>query len=279
MATWQGDFGRGISTGSGVFSAPGANPCVLDGPVPVSTATGSGLLFPKFRLGMTIQGDYGADFIYAKLVLAAATDLLPGQWYFIDENFLLTLGSATNASNTLSYETGILNVFANQQAAGTYYAWLHRAGHASVSALAGSVATGAAETSATAGNMKFPATATVGQKSITTATAFVASSGVTFTGNTVSGSPYITNVVSLIPGGAITDLQLGQVITGTNLPANAIVAGIDAIGGKWRIAIGTNTAATYTTLQNATGTATGTTFTVTSHVSANIYWPTLTKQN
>ena len=68
-------------------------------------------------------------------------------------------------------------------------------------------------------------------------------------------------------------------ITGTNLPANSIVAGIDSVGGKWRIAIGTNTAATYTTLQNATGTATATVFTVTSHVTANLYWPTITKQN
>lgn len=279
MTVFQGDFGRGISTGSGVWSDPGANPCIAYGPVPGSGTTGTGIPFPNFRVGTTINGSEGAEFVLCKLVLAAVTDLLPGQGYFWDAQFTATLFSGTNASNILSDEVGILNVFGPNTAAGAYYVWLQRAGHASVMAIAGSVATGLGETTATAGSLKFPASATASQKSAGPLTAFVASSGVTFTGNTTNGSPYILNVVSAMTGGGITDLQLGQTITGTNLPANSVIASIDSLGGKWRIGIGTGTATNYQTLQNATGTAAGTTFTVTSHVTANVFWPTLNKQN
>ena len=279
---FQGDFGTGQPTGSGVFSDLGANPCRAYGPVPTSGTTGNGILLPPYRVGSVINGDAGSEFILCKLILASATDLLPGQVYFINESFALTLLSTTNANNLINCEVGVLNVWYPQCPAGTYYVWLQRAGHCSVQAIAGSVANGFGETNAsTAGALKFPASATAGQKSVSPSSGFVASSGVTFTGNTVNGSPYITNVVTATatPLNPIEDLQVGQVITGTNLPSNAIIAAIDRQGSGWRITIGTNTAGSYNVLQNCTGTATGTTFTVTSHVTANLYWPTLFKQN
>lgn len=272
MAVWQGDFGKGVSTGSGVWSDAGANPCVLYGPVPAAGVSGQGLVQPQFRVGMVIDGDLGSEFVYAKLVLSGTTDLLPGQGYFLDKDFTATLISATNGNNTLQAEVAILNVWGPGTAAGTYYGWFQRAGHASVASVAGSVATGSGETGAAAGQFKFPAAVTVGQKSAGPMTALTASSGTTFSGTTVSGSPYITGIA------AITDLQLGQVITGTGLPANAIIAAIDKQANGWRVTIGTNTAGSYSVLQNATASGTNT-FTVTSHVVANIYWPTLNKQN
>lgn len=282
---WQGDFGKGIDTGSGVFSDLGANPCIAY-PLQATAASTTGLGIstgvpqPSMKLGMVINGDSGSEFIYAKLVLASTTDLLPGQGYFMNSAFTATLTSGTNASNILNAELGVLNVWFPGAPAGTYYIWLQRAGHASVQAAAASVATGSAETvSGTAGQFKFPTSVTVGQKSALPFTAYTASSGTTFTGTTTSGSPYITNVVSASAGGGVDDLQLGQVITGTNLPSNSIIAAIDKVGGTWRITIGTNTAGSYSVLQNATGSASGTTFTVTSHVVANVYWPTLVKQN
>lgn len=273
MTVWQGDFGKGQNSGSGVWSDPGVNPCVLYGPAPAAGVSGQGVLNPPFRVGSVITGDIGSEFILGKLTLAGVTDLLPGQSYFIDKDFNLTLFSATNGSNVLNAEAGILNVWSPQTAVGTYYAWLQRAGHASVMAIAGSVSTGSAETCGTAGSVKFPASATASQKSVGPETAFVASSGVTFTATTTNGSPTLTNVSS------ITDLQLGQVITGTGLPANAIIAAIRKTGNTWSIDIGTNTAGSYATLQNCTATANTITMTVTSHVTANLYWPTLNKQN
>ena len=282
-ACWTGDFGKGAPTGSGVWSDPGANPCILYGPQVAAGVSNQGIPQPTWKLGMIVSGDLGAEFVYAKLVLASTTDLLPGQGYFLDKDFNATLVSGTNATNILNAEVGVLNVWGPNTPAGTYFCWLQRAGHASVQAAAASVATGSAETvSGVNGQFKFPTSVTVGQKNALPFTAYSASSSISFTGNTVSGSPYITGVVSATTGSTnnpLDDLQVGQVITGTNLPANAIIAAIDRQGSGWRITIGTNTAGSYQVSQNATGTASGTTFTVTSHVTANVYWPTLVKQN
>jgi hypothetical protein len=281
-AVWTGDFGTGQPTGSGVWSDPGVNPCKLHGPLPTAGTTGNGVLLPPFKLGMIVDGDLGAEFVLGKLVLASTTDLLPGQGYFLDKDFNLTLTSGTNASNVLNAEVGVLNVWGPQTPAGTYWAWIQRAGHCSVQAAASSAATGSAETvSGVSGQFKFPTTATSGQKNALPMTAYNGSSAVTFTGNTTSGSPYITGVVSVSGGAAnpLDDLQVGQVITGTGLPANAIIAAIDKQGSGWRVTIGTNTAGSYNVLQNATASGSGVTFTVTSHLTANVYWPTFVKQN
>lgn len=277
---WQGDFGKGIPTGSGVWSDPGANPCVLYGPTIAAGVASQGIPAQQFRLGMTMNGDYGAEFVFCKLVLAGTTDLLPGDCYFYDVNFGLTLFSATNALNLIGMEVGVGQVFAPATVAGTYFLWIQRAGRASIRAIAGSVLNGKGETNATtAGTMKFPAAATAGQKSASPVQGFVASSGVTFTGTTVSGSPYITAVVSAMTGGGVTDLVPGQTITGAGLPANSCIAAIDKQGTGWRVTIGTSTTGAQSTAQNATASAAGVTFTVTTHVTGNLYWATLAVQN
>jgi hypothetical protein len=277
---WQGDFGKGQPTGSGVWSDPGANPCVLYA-VPSTTAPtgGLGIPAPQWKLGMTINGDTGSEFVFCKLVLGATTDLLPGQAYQYDENFTATL--LTTANSVLNYEFGVCNVWAPQAVAGTYYIWVQRAGHCAVQAAAASIATGQAETTATAGVLKFLASAshTAGTKSTQGLTAFGASSSITFTGTTVSGSPYITAVASGNAASVLADLQVGMVFTGTGAPANSIIAAITRTGNTWQITIGTNTAGSYSTLQNATASNSAVTFTVTSHVAANVYWPTLLTQN
>jgi len=279
---WQGDFGKGIPTGSGIWSDPGANPCLLYGPAPAAGVSNQGLPVPQWRLGMVLSGDYGAEFVFVKLTLSGTTDLLPGDCYFLDGNFNATLFSTTNANNTINAEVGVGQVFAPATVAGTYYLWLQRAGRAAIRAIAASLANGSGETNATtAGTMKFPAAAspTAGQKSAGPASAVVASSGLTFTANTVNGSPYLTAVASASSGGGVTDLVPGMTITGTGLPANSCIASIDKQGTGWRITIGTSTTGNQSTAQNATANGTAVTFTVTTHVSANLYWPTLNKQN
>jgi hypothetical protein len=275
---WQGDFGKGVSTGSGVFSEPGANPCLLYGPLPTAGMTSGGMINPQWKLGMVIEGDSGAEFIFCKLVLGSVTDLLPGQVYEWDENFNLTL--LTTANSVLNEEVGVLNVWAPQTAAGTYYGWVQRAGHAAVQAAGASIATGQAETTTTAGQVKFLAASshTAGSKSTDGITSFGASSSISFTGNTTSGSPYISNVVSSAAGGGITDLTLGMAFSMAGF-TNAIIAGVDKQGGQWRILVGTNTGGSYATNQNATATATAAVGTVTSHVVANVFWPQLKAQN
>ena len=237
MTVYQGDFGKGVATGSGVWSDPGANPCILYGPQVAAGLSSNGAPLPNWRPGMVVSGDVGAEFVYAKLALASVTDLLPGQAYQLDKDYNATL--LTTANSVLNQEVVILNVWAPQTPVGAYFGWFQRAGRASVQAAAASVATGFGETTATAGQLKFPATPTAGQKSVSPTSGYQASSGITFTGNTAAGSSTITGVTS------INDLQLGQVITGANLPANAIVAAIRRSGGGWSIDIGTNTAGSY----------------------------------
>lgn len=280
--TWQGDFGKGVSTGSGVWSDPGANPCVLYAvPSTTSPTSGLGVPAPQFRVGMVVTGDLGTEFVYGKLVLAAIADVLPGQAYEFDENYNATL--LTTANSVLNAELVVLNVWYPQAPIGTYYGWFQRAGRAAVQAAAASITNAQAETTATAGQLKFLASAghTAGTKSTQSATSMGASSSIQFTGATTNGSPYITNVASTNALGGITDLQVGQVITGANLPANSMIAAIDKMGpgNGWRITIGTNTAGSYSTLQNATASAAGTTFTVTNMVVVNLCWATLQTQN
>ena len=275
---WQGDFGKGVGSGSGVWSDPGVNPCVLA--APPAAGSGSGVPQPQFRLGMVVNGDYGSEFVLCKLTLAGTTDLLPGDCYFLDGAYNLTLFSTTNANNVIGAQVAVGQAFAPATPAGTYYLWAQRAGSAIVRAIAASVANGQGETNATtAGTMKFPAAATAGQKSAGPAQGIVASSGVTFSGATTTGSPYITAVASASSGGGATDLVPGMTITGAGLPANACIASIDKAGGQWRVTIGTATAGNHSVAQNATATGSGVTFTVTTHVPAVLYWPTLNKQN
>jgi hypothetical protein len=274
---WQGDFGKGVATGSGVYSEMGANPCLLyQATSAASPSTGYGVPQPQWRPGMIVEGDRASEFVFCQLVLASATDLLPGQVYEWDENYNLTL--LTTANGVLNAEFGVLNVWAPQTPAGTYYCWVQRAGHAAVQAAASSIATGQAETTATAGQVKFLNTHTSGTKSTDGLTAFGASSSISFTGNTTSGSPYITNVVSGNSASGVADLTVGMAFTMAGF-TNAIVAAIDKQGSGWRITVGTNTAGSYSTLQNATATASAVSATVTSHVVANVYWPQLKTQN
>lgn len=281
---WQGDFGTGQPTGSGIWSDPGANPCILYGPASAAGVSNQGVPLPNWKLGMTINGDTGAEFVYCRFVAAGAPDLIPGQAYFWDENFNATIQSATVASNLTNAEVGLMQVFFPAVPNGTYFAWLQRAGHAAISAVAASVANGFGETNAaTAGALKFVATPTVGQRSVLPSGAFGASSSITFTANSLNGSPTLSNVISQVSlngaVGGITDLVPGMTITGTGLPANSCIAAIRKTGNNWAIDIGTATAGAQKTLQNATATNTATTFTVTSHVAGNMYWPTYSKTN
>ena len=276
--TWQGDFGKGIETGSGTFSEMGANPCSL---YVVPVAGSSSIIQPQFKLGQRIFGSQATEWIYARLVLAVTTDLLPGDVYQLDENWLLT--KLTTAAALLNYEVGVGAVYAPATVAGTYYLWVAVKGHMIVRAAASSLISGMAETTTTAGQVKFLTSHTGGSLTVGPLAALQASSNITFTGNTVSGSPTISAVASQISVngavGGITDLALGATFTGTNAPSNACISAIRQTGTTWAIDIGTATTGAQNTLQNASGTATGTTFTLTTVLQAAVNDPTVTTQN
>ena len=75
---WQGDFGKGVPTGSGVWSDPGVNPCLVYGPVPAAGISDNGIAFPSQRLGEPKRvGDAIALFL-AQLHGAPALDVKRG---------------------------------------------------------------------------------------------------------------------------------------------------------------------------------------------------------
>lgn len=78
------------------------------------------------------------------------------------------------------------------------------------------------------------------------------STGVTRTGNTTSASNILTNISS------VAGLSIGMKVTGTNVPAGSVIT-----------AIGTTT---ITLSQQASGTASGTTFTLTGNLIAQQYY-------
>jgi hypothetical protein len=266
MTNYLGKFG------SGTYGDPGSDPTVLQGPTPASGTTGNGLLYPPMRLGTTMTGSEGTEFVLCKLVLAALTDMLPGEVYQWDREYLAT--RLTTATGVLNQEAGVGMVFSNQQAVGTYYIWLARAGHLPIRAAAASVATGYGESTATAGVLKFPASATASAFSVSPTSVYVASAGVTFTATTTNGSPTLTNISQT----GIKDLALGAAIAGTGIPANANICAIRQTGSTFAIDIGTTTAAALTTLQNATASG-SITVTATLTLPANVSWPTLNKLN
>lgn len=280
---WQGDFGAGVPTSSGIYEA-GISPYTLYGPV-VAGASGviGGIPQIPFRLGTVVQGDLDTEFVLCRWVPAATTDLVPGLAFILDENYTATLSLTSGIVLNAPVAFGM--VMKPAVLAGTYYIWLARAGRLAVRAAASSIATGMGETSATAGVLKFLNSHTGSTATVGPCSAFAASSNITFKADTVNGSPIIQNLASQISingvVGGITDLVPGMVITGTGMPSNAIIAFIDqkGPGGTYRAGIGTNTTGNQLVAQNATATNLQTTLTVTSHVQALVYWPTLTTQN
>lgn len=290
MALFQGDFGKGVTTASGIYGDPGVNPWILYGPTPSTTtvmasSTGYGsnaIPQVQFRVGTVSPGDYETEWVFCRLAVAGPVDYLPGQVFVVDENFNASLATTTTAATNKNLNAMVGYVYAPATATGTFYLWLARAGNLAVQAAGSSLANGQAESTATGGQVKFLVTHTAATWTLSPLTAYGASSSITFKADTVNGSPVLSNLTSQVTGplggtGGITDLIPGMVITGTGMPSNAIISAIDKAGpgGSYRAFIGTNTTGAMFTSQNATATNLQTTLTVTNIVAAKVMWPTV----
>jgi hypothetical protein len=269
MGFWQGDFGTGAPTGSGVNEPAGVNPCLYYGPVTAAGVSNGGTPQPIFRLGTVAKGTEESEFVFCKLVLATATDLLPGQAYGIDNDYTMTL--LTTTADLLGGQVVFAQVFANALAAGTYYIWAQRAGHAAVQAASGTVIGGTGQTGATGGALSFPATGGNATMQVEPARAVIADAGFTFTGDTVSGTPTIKNVSS------IKNLTRGTLIAGTGIPATTAIGGIRKVANSWWIDMVLSTTGNLTTARNATATNATVTVTATGTLPAVINRPLQTK--
>jgi hypothetical protein len=232
------------------FTEAGANPFAVDGPV--SGVTGTSIPLPQIKPGTTAIGDCEATYVYAKLVLASTTTLVPGQAYTFDRDYTASLLTTTNSPRGQSVGVGRV---AAVLVAGAYYLWLQIKGHAPV------VATGSgnalAETTATGGTVNFNNTPTATSKAIVGLYLF--QTNFTFTATTVSGSPILTKVSSQ------ENLTVGATVTGTGV-AGLIVSSINSDG-------------TITLSGNASANGTAVTMTVTGDLPANLLEPYIDKTN
>lgn len=238
----------------------GCDPKVLEGP---SGTTGTGTISPQFQLGHVAYGDAGSEYTYCKLVLASATTLLPGQLYYWDDDYALTLLATAASPYGVRVGVGLVNAYS--VAAGTYYMWVQHAGQAPVRYTT-QTTNKPVETTATAGAMNSPASATGSSKKIL-GLAFTKAIA-TFTGTVTNGSPYITGPFTgaTVQSGPF----LGASISGTGIPASTQIGSITSVGGVITSISMVNSSGT---LVNGTATNAGVTITPSLVAEARVSWP------
>lgn len=233
---------------------------VIDGP---TGTTGTGSIVPQFAPGHVAYGDMGSEYTYVKLVLGSATTLLPGQLYMWDDDYSASL--LTTTTGVLGVRVGVANVLAYSLAAGTYYLWLQHAGQCAIRYTTQTI-NKAVETTATAGAINSPASATVSSKKVL-GVAFTKAIA-TFTGTVTNGSPFITGPftgVSVQSGPFV-----GASISGTGIPASTQIGAITVSGGQVTSITMVTSAGV---LVNGTATNAGTTVTPSLVSEARLAWP------
>jgi hypothetical protein len=163
-----------MTTATFINTQFGARPTVLDS----AGTLGDGTQIPQIKVGSRADGDAGSEFVYCKLTLASTTSLLDGHVYTIDKDFNASLISTSNSPR--GQTVGVGRVAAASTPAGTYYLWVQVAGGAPVQVVATTPkANTIMETTATAGVLGAPTSATVGSKAVIGAVITADNSGAT----------------------------------------------------------------------------------------------------
>ena len=245
----------------------GANPFSYD----IASVSGTGSLVPQFKLGHVTWGDAEAEWVYVKLTLGSTTNLLPGQLYYIDDDYNAT--PLANAASPRGAVVLVCNVFAPALAAGTYYLWMARAGQMPV-AYTTLTTNNLTETTTTAGSANSPSSPTVGSKLIVGL--YFTKSPATFTGTVTNLSPYITGPFTFTGSPADSGPFVGQTITGTGIPASTIIGAIQFTAGAVSQITMMTTAGV---MVNGTATNAGITITPSLLGEARVRWPYIDKTN
>lgn len=229
-----------------------------EGPLDLTGKTGP---LASFRPGEVVAGDAGAEFVYCYFTPTASLTLNQGDVLAVDNTgqaYQITTSNAIRGAYVATFfmngRYGDPGTAANGgnawsftfPSAGTYGIWVQRAGFSLINFASGSAVTGLGETTATASQVKAPASATVSSKALQ-GLYYGAQTG-TFTANTTSGSGTLTSVSSN------QGLEIGMGISGTGIPAGAFIA---AINGN-TITLGNNVSG-----GSAVASATGSSVTIT----------------
>ncbi len=222
--------------------------------------------------GDTIDGDKGARYVYVRYAPVAAVTANQGDVFVFDGSFTAeraTLGAAYHPmgawAGTLFLGARVADKSLNPApswsfafAPGVYGIWLQVRGCSLIHAASQNAQTKPASTTATAGEVDFPATAAVGSETI--AGMFSALLTGTITANTTAGSATLTSVSSN------KDLAVGMTLSGTGIPNGSTITDIQ--GSSMTIsqaATATGAGVTVTwNLGTFFGTTTNGTYTITS---------------
>lgn len=199
----------------------GANPFVIDGP----SVLGSGVIVPNFKTGHVSYGDDESEYVYVKLTLAAPTIVIPGQAYWIDDDYnatLLTTASAVRGAKVVIACANSVTALP----AGAYFMWCIRAGQFPV-AYTTLVTNNLCETTATGGSVNSPAAPTVSSKAVVGL--YYTKSPATFTATTTNGSAVLTGPFTGVS--TASGPFAGAAITGTGIPASTIIQSVNVAGG------------------------------------------------
>jgi hypothetical protein len=251
----------------------GANPFAIEGPF---GATGTGIPAPNFTLGSISWGDSEAEWVYVKLTLSGTTTMQPGLWLQWDKDYnatLLTTATAVVGLNCGTWGGPVAPTLSGgptatqSLAAGVYYIWVQRAGQAAAVVSTGVTASIlVAETTATAGQLNVPASATATTKQITPVS--FAAANFTFTATTTNGSPVLTVLSGASSG---SGPFLGAAVSGTGIPGSTTITGITYSPS--------GTVQSLTMNNNATANGTGITITAVGVLEVSLKWPYIAKVN
>ena len=229
-----------------------------EGPFTSLFANQGAIPAPSFAPGTCVDGDDEAEFTAVLFCPATAVTLNQGDFLWWDNSYIAVQTTTGAGSAPFGASVGVAffggrvgdpaaapnagNNWSYTFQPGIYLLWVQRAGTQVLNIITGGTQTKPANSTAVLGQLAQPASPLSGSMGIQNV--FSAPTTWTFTGNTTANSAIITNV-STSKG-----VARGQIITGTNIPANTYVQDISG---------------TTVTLSNAaTGTATATAFTVTN---------------
>ena len=221
-----------------VTGAIGARAYLPEGPY----GTAGNFPLPGFGFGDVLIGDYGAEFVFCKLVVSSTYTANQGDVYIIDnsynaqQSYLVAAGGyhqsgAQAATFYLGGQTALQTAYQPNgnvwsytfPAVGVYGVWLQRAGNTLIN-----IGTYGAQkyplvTAAVYGQVNNPATATVHSQTLQGAWAYATSQ--TFTASTTSGSVTLT-AVAPINGQTLNFVEKGQTLSGTGIATGAVVTDI-----------------------------------------------------
>lgn len=238
---------------------------------PLDTTGQSGPL-PSFNYGTVVAGAAEGEFVYVKIAISGApVTVNQGDLVTWDQNFNAALSTTTASIRGQSAGTFFIGgSFGNAANGpftyvfptnGTYGIWVQRAGISLVKCAATVGATNLAETTATAGQINAPASATVGSKLITGL--YIPAASATFTANTTNGSPTLTNIST------VTGIYPNQAVAGTGIPGSTTIVSINGNPGSYTITLSAN----------ATASGTAVTVTATGYLEGLLHWPYIDKTN